>query len=640
MNHPRHWKLWLTLLGASFGLLLASGWALAQQTGEIPERSQVEEKYKWHLYDMYKAKDATEADHKWEADLKAIEGMVPSLKSYEGKISKSPADLLGFLKEMEAVNQKVENAFAYAYMSYDQDTRDQKYSGFKDRISTVSAMVGEAIAWFNPELVSVSAETYEQWYKQNKDLELYRHFISNELRTRAHTLSPEEERILALSSNMAQAAGNANIALREADMKFPTIKDEDGNDVELSEARRMRFLESQNRKIREDASLKFLDAYVQFENTAAALMSGNVAGNIFYARARHYSSALQASLDNENIDTTVYTNLIETVHKHLPTLHKYVALRKEALGLPDIRLYDFDVPLFPETKIEVKYPDAVATIEKALAPLGKNYHDEMMKGFNSGWVDVYETKGKRSGAYSWGSYLSHPYLMMSYTNTLDDMFTLAHEMGHSMHSWHSFKHQPYIYADYAIFVAEVASTFNESLLMDYMLKNEKDPKKRLYLINNYIDQIRGTLITQVMFAEFELKMHRAAESGEPLTAENLSKLYEETIKEYYGPELAWNEQYAYTWIRIPHFYRNFYVYKYATSYAAAQALSQKVLKKESGALDRYLNFLSGGSSKYPIDLLKDAGVDMSKPDPIDTTMRKLASLVDEMEKLLKQTKKS
>ena len=620
------------LLGGCLALVLFCGLAFAQ-TGEVPERSQIADKHKWNLKDMYATDEA------WEADLRAIEAEIPTLKSYEGKISKSPDDLLAFMKEMEDVNKKLENAFAYAYMSYDQDTRDQHYSGFKDRISTVAALVGEAMAWFTPELVSVSPETYEQWYKQKKELALYKQFIDNELRTRAHTLTPAEERILALSSNLAQAPGNANVALREADLKFPTIKDENGNDVELSESRRMRFLESQNREIRKEASLKFLDAYVQFENTAAALMSGNVASNLFYARARNYNSALQASLDNDNIDTTVYINLIETVHKHLPTLHKYVGLRKQALGLPDIRLYDFDVPLFPETKIEVPYDDAVATIEKGVAPLGKEYHDEMMKGFKGGWVDVYETAGKRSGAYSWGSYTSHPYLFMNYNNTLDDMFTLAHEMGHAMHSWHSFKHQPYIYADYAIFVAEVASTFNESLLMDYMLKKEKDPKKRLYLINNYIDQIRGTLITQAMFAEFELKMNRAAEAGEPLTAENLSKMYEEAIRAYYGPELAWDEQYAYTWIRIPHFYRNFYVYKYSTSYAAAQALSQKVLKKEKGALEAYLNFLSSGSSKYPLELLKDAGVDMSKPDPIDTTMRKLASLVDEMEKLLKQTKK-
>ncbi len=633
-----HWNLRHSLLIGGLALLLFGG-VLMAQTGDVPDRGQIDDKYKWHLYDMYKAKDAAEADQRWEADLKAIDAAVPSLKAYEGKISKSPDDLLAFFKEMEVVNQKVENASAYAYMSYDQDTRDQKYSGFKDRVSDVAARVGEAMSWFTPELVSVPAATYEQWYKQKPELALYKQYIDNNLRTRAHTLSPAEERILALSSQLAQAPGKANVALREADMKFPRIKDENGNEVELSESRRMRFLESQNRDLRKEASLKFLDAYIQYENTGAALMSGNVASNIFYSRARNYNSALQASLDNENIDTTVYVNLIETVHKHLPTLHKYVALRKQTLGLPDIHLYDFDVPMIPETRIEVKYDDAITTIEKALEPLGKEYHDAMMNGFRGGWVDAYETKGKRSGAYSWGSYISHPYLMMSYNNTLDDMFTLAHEMGHAMHSWHTFKHQPYVYGDYAIFVAEVASTFDESLLMDYLLKKEKDPKKRLYLINNYIDQIRGTLITQVMFAEFELKMNRAAEAGEPLTAENLSRMYEETIKQYYGPELAWDQQYAYTWIRIPHFYRNFYVYKYATSYAAAQALSQKVLKKEKGALDHYLTFLSSGSSKYPLDLLKDAGVDMSKPDPIDATMRKLASLVDEMEKLLKQTKK-
>ena len=455
MSGSWHRKFGYSLLAGWLALTLFAGLALAQsQTGDVPERSKVDDKYKWHLYDMFKAKDAAEADQRWEADLKTIDAAIPSLKSYEGKISKSPDDLLAFFKVMEDVNKKVENASAYAYMSYDQDTRDQKYSGFKDRISDVASRVGEALAWFTPELVSVPAATYEQWYKQKPDLALYKQYIDNNLRTRAHTLSPAEERILALSSQLAQAPGKANVALREADMKFPKIKDENGNEVELSESRRARFLQSQNRDIRKEASLKFLDSYIQFENTAAALMSGNVASNIFYARARNYNSALQASLDNENIDTTVYINLIETVHKHLPTLHKYVSLRKQALGLPDIHLYDFDVPMIPETRIEVKYEDAVNTIEKALAPLGKEYHDEMMKGFRGGWVDVYETKGKRSGAYSWGSYISHPFLTFNYDNTLDDMFTVAHEMGHSMHSWHTFKHQPYVYGDYAIFVAE------------------------------------------------------------------------------------------------------------------------------------------------------------------------------------------
>jgi oligoendopeptidase F len=612
-------------------VLMSTGVDVFAQTEELKERSQIPEKYTWNLKDMYASDEA------WEADVAAIDGMIPTLKSYEGKISQSPDQLLSFFKVYEDLNKKMDNAGSYASMSYDQDTRQQKYTGFKDRIMSVGVKIGEATAWFTPELVSIPDATFEKWYKEKPELAVYRQFINDQLRTRAHTLSPAEERILALSGNMAVTPVNASTALRNTDIQFPTVKDENGKEVKLSEGRYQMLLESPSRDVRRDAMMGMLGTYMKFQNTAAALMSGNIAKDIFYSTSRKYHSALEASLDNDNVDTTVYLNLIETVHKNIAPLRKYVQVRREAMKLPDIHLYDFNVALIPETRIEVPYDQAVATIEKALAPLGKEYLDPMEKGFASRWIDVYETKGKRSGAYSSGSYLSHPYMLLNYNNTLDDMFTTAHEMGHSMHTWMSMHHQPYIYSDYRIFVAEVASTFNEALLMDYLLKNEKDPAKKLYLVNQYIDNIRGTVISQVMFAEFELKMHQAAEAGQPLTAESLSKMYKETIQSYYGPDVSWDEEYAYTWIRIPHFYRNFYVYKYATSYAASQALSQRVLGNVKGARDAYLHFLSSGSSKYPLDLLRDAGVDMSKPAPIEMTMKKLGELVDQMEKLLIQT---
>jgi oligoendopeptidase F len=612
-------------------MILSTSQQATAQTGELKERNQIDAKYTWDLTAIYK----TDAD--WEADFKAVEAMIPTLKGFEGKISKSAADLLTFFKTNEDLMKKLDNLGTYAMMSCDQDTRDQKYIGFRDRISDLGSRLGEAESWFSPELVSIPDATFEEWFKQNADLALYRQSINDQLRTRAHTLSPVEERILALSGQVAQTPANASTALRNTDIVFPTIKDDQGKDIKLSEGRYQALLESPNGEIRRNAATAMLNTYIQYKNTAASLMSGNVNKDIFYARARHYNSCLQASLDNDNIDTTVYKNLIETVHKNLSHLHKYVRLRKEALGLDSIHMYDFNVALFQESNVKVPYDHAVKTIQTALAPLGPQYLDPMNKGFESRWIDVYETKGKRSGAYSTGTFLSHPYMLLNYNDTQDDMFTLAHEMGHSMHTWFSTHTQPYVYSDYRIFVAEVASTFNEALLMDYLLKKEKDPKARLYLINQYIDNIRGTLITQTMFAEFELKMHEAAERGEPLTAENLSNMYRDVLTSYMGPDLTLDDFYAYTWIRIPHFYRNFYVYKYATSFAASQALSQKVLAKEKGAKESYIKFLSGGSSKYPVDLLKDAGVDMSKPEPVQASMNKLGQLVDEMEKLLVQT---
>jgi oligoendopeptidase F len=389
--------------------------------------------------------------------------------------------------------------------------------------------------------------------------------------------------------------------------------------------------------VRHDASIELLKAYGQYQNTAAAHMCGNIDGDVFYSRARRYPSCLAASLDGDNIDTTVYLNLISTVKANAGVIQRYVDLRRRALKLDSIHFYDMFAPLIPETRQDVAYDDAVKTIELALAPLGKDYGQTADKAFHSRWIDVYETRAKESGAYSSGSYLSHPYMLLNYSNTMDDMFTVAHELGHSMHTWYSRLGQPYPYAGYTLFNAEVASTMNEALLMDFLLKKEKDPARRLALVNQYLDNIRGTVITQVMFADFELKMHRAAEAGEPLTADALSQMYLETLRSFYGHSLAIDPEYGYTWARIPHFYRNFYVYKYATSFCASQALAQRVLKGEKGAREAYHRYLASGSSKYPMELVKDAGVDLTTPAAVEATMSKFGQLVDELEVLLKQT---
>ena len=604
------------------------------QTGEVKERSAIDDRYKWDLTHIYR----TDAD--CEADIAAVEAALPSLAAFEGTISQSPQNLLAYLTLSETVSKNYENALVYAGMSNDQDTREQKYAALQERVSALGTRLGEASSWFTPELVSVSAETYEQWYAQEPGLRIYRHLIDDALRTRAHTLSPAEERIMALSGDLARCPQSTNEAFRNSDLKFPSIQNENGEDVTISEARMRTLLESPDGTVRRAASMNLLETYAGFQNTAGAMMSGNIAGDIFDSRARGYNSCLHASLDADNIDTTVFLSLIETVKKNSGALQRYVDLRRRALGLDSIHLYDMSVPIVAETRMEVPYDEAVAAVKTAFAPLGTDYVTAMSQGVDGGgWVDVYENQGKYQGMYSWSSYESHPYVLCNWNETLDDMFGLAHELGHAMHSFYTHKTQPYTYGSYTLFVAEVASTFNEALLMDHLLKKEKDPAKRLYLVNQYIDNIRGTVITQVMFADFELRMHRAAEAGQPLNAEALSDMYAQTMRDYYGTSAVIDSQYAYTWIRIPHFYRNFYVYKYATGFISAEALSQKVLKKEKGARDRYLNFLSSGSSKYSLDLLRDAGVNLNSPAPAEATMKKLGELVDEMEKLLKQTKK-
>jgi len=617
------------ILGVLLGLAGLTATA-AGETMEVKTRDQIEAKYKWDLTDMY----ASDAD--WEADMQAVEAAIPHLKGYAGKISQSPDQFLAYMHLLEDAAAKLDRAYSYASMAYDQDTSNQQYTALRERAAGMAQRLGDATSWFSPEVTSMSREAWDKWFAENPDLSLYRQFIDDELRTRAHVLSAPEERLLALSANMSRAPGNANTALRETDMQFPTVKDENGNDVELSEGRLFVLLQSPDPAVRRNASITMLATYGKFQNTASALMAGNIARDIFHAEARNYPSSLAAAVDGDNIDTTVVLNLIATVKKNAGVLQRYCELRRRALGLDEIHLYDMYAPLLPEDRIEVPYEEAVAKIEAAMAPLGAEYVAAMKAGFAGGWVDVYENQNKRSGAYSSGTFLAHPYILLNYNDTQEDMFTTAHEIGHAMHTWHTMKAQPFIYADYTTFVAEVASTFNEALLLDYLMKNEQDPLRKLALVSQYIDNIRGTFITQTMFADFELRMHRAAEQGLPLTAEALSQMYRDTARDYFGPNVVIDDEYGFTWIRIPHFYRNFYVYKYATSLAGSQALSQKVLAGEPGAKERYIEFLSNGSSKYPIDLLKGAGVDLSTPAPNEMTMQKFDQLVTEMEKLLKQ----
>ncbi|MCB9367259.1 MAG: oligoendopeptidase F [Calditrichaeota bacterium] len=614
-----------------FLLTLALGLNLVSQAQDLPERKDIEDKYKWDLSDMYKDNAA------WDADYTYIESQLPKLEAYKGKVSKSGKDLKAYLDMVLEVGSHQENLYTYANMSHHLDTRDPVYVGLRDRADVISSKFGSANSWFAPELTSIPVATFEKWYKEVQGLDLYKQYISNELRQKQYVLSTEEEKLMSMTHEMINQSESAAEALRNTDIQFPEVKNEDGEMVKLSEGRYRMLLESKDPEVRRGAAIALHDEYSKYKNTFASLMGANVAAEVFQARARGYNSALHMAVDNDNVDTTVYLNLISAVKANLAPLHKYNRLRKEALGLKELHFYDYSAPIVGDAP-EYDYATGVSMIKTALQPLGPEYGGALATAYDDRWVDVYETAAKRSGAYSWGSYRSHPYMLLNYHGTLDDVFTNAHEIGHTMHTWYTYKYQPQIYADYAIFVAEVASTFNEALLMDHLLKTETDPEKRLVLVNQYIDNIHGTIIRQTLFAEFELEMHRMYEQGQPLTAESLSELYRKVAASYYEPEVTIDSQYDYTWLRIPHFYSNFYVYKYATSMSAALALSERVLSGGEQELQDYLGFLAGGSSKYPLDLLKGAGVDMSSPQPIEAAMHKFGELVDELEVLLKARK--
>jgi oligoendopeptidase F len=528
----------------------------------------------------------------------------------------------------------MDRLYVYAGMHSDEDTRVSIYQEMSGRAGSLMTRVRQATAFIEPEILTIPQSKLDELIKSEKGLKLYQHYIDNIIRMRAHTLSSSEEEILALAGNLTRAPENIFTMINDADIKFPSIKDETGNEVQLTHERYYKFLESTDRRVRKDVANAYNSAYLVYLNTLGATLNGGVAKDIFYFKARKYNSSLEAALDQSNIPVSVFENLIKSADENLEPIHKYVSLRKKVLKVDELHKYDLVVPLAPEAKMEIPYDSALTIIENALAPLGKQYVTDIKAGFNSGWVDVYETEGKGSGAYSWGCYSSHPYMLLNHNNTLENMFTIAHEMGHCMHGYYTNRTQPYIYSGHATFTAEVASVTNEMLLMDYLLKNTKDKAQKLYLLNYYIDQLEGTFYSQVMFAEFEKAAHEKLENGGALSAESARKIYREIFQKFEGPELVLDSLDDLGCLRISHFYSNFYVYQYATSYAGAVAISRKILAGDKEALDRYLRFLESGDSDYAINLLKNAGVDMTSPEPINETIKLFASLVDQMEKLL------
>lgn len=594
----------------------------------IPERKDTDPRYHWKIEDYFK----TDAD--WEAAYTALEAAIPEITAFSGKLADSADTLLACLQKNEALSLRLDHLYTYASMRLHEDSANAFYQGLASRAEMLLIRYSAAVSFLTPELLAIPEEKLTA-FRQEKaaDFAIYDHFFHSLLRQKAHTLSPAEEHLLAKTAELGGAPQQIFTMLNDADVRFPSIHTADGEELELTKGRYITFLESPDRSIRQQAFQNLYSVYLAQKNTLAATYAASVKSDVFFAEARSYDSAMEMALADDNIPLSVYDTLIDTVHQNLPLLHRYVSLRKRELGVDELHMYDLYVPLVPDADIKIPYAEAKKTVTEALAVMGEAYGKALTHGMESGWIDVYENKGKRGGAYSWGSYGVHPFVLLNHNDTINSMFTLAHEMGHALHSYFTWEKQPYLYADHKIFVAEVASTCNEALLMQHLLKTTTDRTMRKYLINYFLEQFRGTLFRQTMFAEFEKITHSMAEKGEPLTWEGMNQIYHDLNVAYFGDDLVIDSEIDVEWARIPHFYNAFYVYQYATGYSAAIALSEKILKEGKPAIDAYLDFLSKGSSEYSIDLLKGAGVDLSTAAPIENAMQLFKELLDEFEAL-------
>ncbi|WP_428258419.1 oligoendopeptidase F [Gallibacter sp. Marseille-QA0791] len=595
----------------------------------LKTRNQIDNKYKWNIEAMIS--DESIIDGALE-DIEKQAGEYA--KAYGGRLTSDAATLLSAFKERDSIWRELEKIYVYARMRRDEDNSDSRYQAMSSKCNAVIAAVSAALAFFTPELLSASEDDVMGFVDKEPGLEEYRFAIKDTFRQKAHILSQPEENIMAQMSEVTGATNDIFTMLNNADMKFPEITDEDGDKVAVTHGNYITFMESHDRGVRKAAYEAMYDPYKSLINTIATCYNYNTKSDVINARIRKYESARAAALSGDNIPGEVYDNLVNVVNKNLPTMHRYVELRKEMLGLDKMYMYDMYVPLIQLPKKQVPYEEGLDIMRAGLSPLGQEYIDRMNEGISQGWIDVYENKGKTSGAYSFGSYDSYPYILLNYTDTLKDVFTIVHEMGHSMHSSYTRQYQPYIYGSHSIFTAEVASTVNESLLMRYLLDKETDLEMRRYLLNMHLEEFRTTLFRQTMFAEFEDMTHRAIESGQVLTADSMCQQYEELNAKYYGTAVEKDDTIKYEWARIPHFYNAFYVYKYATGYSAATAISNKILTDGEPARKAYIEFLKTGESDYPIQLLKIAGVDMSSPEPVEKAMETFNSLLDEFEKLV------
>jgi oligoendopeptidase F len=594
----------------------------------LPKREEISDEFKWDLAAIYPSLDA------WEADFQQLKRLIAQMERKAAGFTDSAANLYGSLQMKDQLGRILDKLFVYARMHKDENNADPQYQALASRIQSLATDAGAAVSFMVPTLVQMAPESLATFLQELPALRLYERFFAEIARQKLHIRSADEEKLLAESGEIADAAGSIFSMFDNADLKFPTIQDEEGNPVELTKGRYSRFLESKDRRVRQDAFNALYNTYSQYRNTLGSTLNASVKGDVFYAKARRFGSALEASLDDDNIAVSVYDRLIDTVHGFFPSLHRYLQLRQQLLNLPELHMYDLYTPLIPEYQRTVGFDEAKAMVLAALKPLGDEYCAQVAKGFADGWLDVYENVGKTSGAYAWGAYDTHPYILLNYQDKIHDVFTIAHEVGHAMHSFYSNRTQPYLYAGYKIFVAEVASTVNEALLLNYLLQQTADPKEKQYLINQWLEQFRTTLFRQTMFAEFEKLIHAEVENGGALTAEFFCEQYFALNKNYYGADkIIIDDLIAMEWSRIPHFYTGFYVYKYATGYAAATALSQQILTEGVPARSRYLEFLKSGDSDYPLNLLRKAGVDMESPQPVAAALQIFDGLVTQMAEL-------
>lgn len=582
---------------------------------KLMKREEQKREDTWALEDLYINDDA------WKSDGVRLQFAIDGIKEFDGHLQDGADKLLECLKAYGDANCLLESYYVYANERYHQDTANAYYQGFAGEAEIKMNLLQAAVSYMVPQILAIPEEKLEAFYKEEPELLEYRRFIENIQRQKEHTLDEKGEAMLAAANEVAKGASNIYSMFNNADVRFADIKDENGEQVPLTQGRFVTFMENQDRRVRKEAFTSLYASYKQNINTIAAMFDANARASAFFAKERRYGSSLEAALDDSEIPVTVYHRLIDTVHGNLEAMYDYVALRKKLLGVDELHMYDVYVPMVSGVEKKYTFEEAKALVLKGLAPLGEDYVKLLEEGFSNRWIDVYENEGKRTGAYSWGAYGVHPYVLLNYQGTLNHVFTLAHEMGHALHSHYSDFNQPYLYAGYKIFVAEVASTCNEALLIHYLLEKTEDEKEKAYLINYFLEQFKGTLFRQTMFAEFEMMTHDMVKEGKTLTADVLCETYRRLNEIYFGPDMVIDEEIAYEWARIPHFYTPFYVYQYATGFAAAIAISSRILKGEEGAVEDYKRFLSGGSSMSPIDLLKLCKVDMTKSGPVEEALK-------------------
>ncbi|EDT14887.1 oligoendopeptidase F [Clostridium perfringens] len=594
---------------------------------KLRRRDEIPESDKWRIDKIY------ETPAKWNEELNKLKEEAPKLKDFEGKLG-NKEDLKAFLLLNEKLSRKLGKLYVYAHMRSHEDTSNPEMQSLVNKIDPYSAEFSSYTAYFVPEILSLKEGTIENFINEDKDLKQYKIYFEMILNEKPHILSKEVESVLASVSDCLGAPESIYSMLTNSDMTFGEIVDESGRKVELTEGNYSSFIKSKDRKVREAAFKLLFGTYKKYENTLATSLTSSIKNFVFESKTRKYNSSLEASLKPNNIPVEVYYNALKTVDGNIEALHRYVRIKKKLLNLEEIHMYDLYVPVIECKKEHLEYKDAISLVEEGLKPLGKEYLDIFNEGINEGWIDVYENKGKRSGAYSWGSYDTMPYVLLNYNYELNDASTLAHEMGHSIHSYYTRKTQPYIYGDYSLFCAEVASTTNEILLIHHLIEKETDKNKKLYLINQELEQIRTTVFRQLMFAEFELKTHEAIENGESLTSEVLCKMWKDINIKYFGEDMNVDEEISIEWARIPHFYSDFYVYQYATGYAAASSFANSILSKGEEAVEKYKGFLKAGGSMYPIDTLKMAGVDMTTSKPLKDTLDRFNELLDMLEEII------